>query len=201
MYFIKKVTVDDKGGYSTSEIVEHAKAITTALSLLDYAARMFIKEECGNQISKDIRIIDIHTLGQINEPAVDTMLLYRLTADPHRIHVYQRKTRIIPGTIYGQSLIPEFHRIQIFELEEYKKLNPSELARKNSTDIDLIAASTIPSFEMVPIGPAGIKVPKPMTVSPMCDLIKELKKCVRFNTRFQMVNMAAPSESAPDISA
>jgi len=186
MYFIKKITVN-REKYESSEIIEHTiKTISVALSLLEQSAKNYVKEECGKQIGTDVKIIDIHNFNQINEPIVDSMLVYRLGTDPHRLHIYQRKTKIVPGTIYGQSLIPEFHKIQIFELEEYRKLN--------LLDSTTLVSSSIPQVEMVAIGPAKVKIPKNMTVSPMSDLIDELKKSLRFQARFIAVNNSVLTE-------
>ncbi|AYV85842.1 MAG: hypothetical protein Satyrvirus52_1 [Satyrvirus sp.] len=198
MYIIKKIIIDEKERYIASEIIAHSRTITDALKLLKFSAKSFIKEECGKQVSDSIKIIDIHNFIQINEPVVDTMLIYRLDSDSHKLNIYQRKTKIIPGTIYGKSLVPEFRRIAIFELEEYTKLNFSELSKKNSQDVSTMVISSLP-VEMVPIGPIGIKIPKPMTISPMRDLLHELKKSPKFNAQFNSVNSAPPAESAPDI--
>lgn len=199
MYYIKKITLDEKERYLTSKIMEHAKSISSALCLLEHSVKDFVREECGKQASDNCKIIDIHDFSQINDPIIDSTLVYRLDSDPHRLHVFQRKTKSISGYIYGQSLIAEFRKIEIFELEEYDKINPIDLARKNSIDLSTTLMSTIPPIELVPVGSARILVPKQMTVSPMCDLIKELKQSLRFKAKFVEVNSAAPSESAPNI--
>jgi hypothetical protein len=60
-------------------------------------------------------------------------------------------------------------------------------------------SSILPHVEMVAVGPAGIKIPKPMTISPMRDLINELKKSNKFMKRLTLVNSAPQSASAPNI--
>lgn len=196
MYFIKRIDIDEKNSYIGSEIVNHAKTISSALSLLEYSVKTYIDYEYGKQESNNFKVIDIHQFSQINEPAIDTILVYRLDSDPHKLHLYQRKTKIVPGTLYGQSLVSTFRKIQIFELEEYKKLIPGDISKKSSDNEPVIPETFT---EMVPIGPAKIRVPRPMTISPMCDLIKQLRESKRFKERFQLVNSSLPPESAPKL--
>jgi hypothetical protein len=81
-------------------------------------AKKYVSDECGNQISHKMEIIDVHTVYQIDEPLIDTMIIYRIGSDSNRLHVYQRKTKIAPGFIYGYSSYSEFKRVAIFEIEE-----------------------------------------------------------------------------------
>ncbi|XWV24634.1 hypothetical protein QJ856_gp1150 [Tupanvirus deep ocean] len=184
MYFIKKITLKDGKEYVSSQIVGHTKnKIAGALVLLDSVAREFVKEEYGAKAYEQSKILDIHKIEQVCEPIVDGMLLYRLNDDPHRVHVYQRRTEVIDQNGWFSSAkipVPQFKRTHIIELEQCESVSISE------TNANI--ASAIPSVEMVPLGPAGIKVPKPMTVAPICDLIDELKKCARFKARFISVN-------------
>lgn len=176
MYFVKKIGVDNDK-YLSSEIVCHTvKTISIALQLLEQKVVSYIREEGGKQVSDNIKIIDIHDLGQTCEPAIDTMLIYRVASDPHRLHVYQRKTKVVPGTIYGHTLVSEFRRIQIFELEEYKEWN--------STIVQL----TIPEVELVSVGQTKLKIPKSMTDVPVCNLLDELKQSPKFKTNFALTN-------------
>lgn len=206
MYFIKKIILDDKQGYQSSKIVDHtSKTISVALSLLENAVRMFVKDECGREAADQIKIIDIYKFDQVNEPMIDSMLLYRLTDDPHRIHVYQKKTTVVKvsGYIWGTSDTPTtfFRRTHIFELEEYSgsispgTQNTINIPNSENTNVP----SILPQVEMVPIGPARIKIPKPMTLAPMCNLIDELKKSAKFKFRQDLVNSANAPLSAPDI--
>ncbi len=174
MYFIKKITVDDKN-YKSSKIVDYTnKKISTALMLLENAARLYIKEEFGREASEHARILDIYNFDQVSEPIDDCMLLYRLGDDPHHIHVYRKKTSRVekPGYIYGSTIIEEkyFKRTHIFELEECGNINIADSQIVTST----------PQVEMVPVGFAGIRIPKPLTQAPLCNLINELKKSTKF---------------------
>ncbi|MEM3061954.1 MAG: hypothetical protein QW303_00210, partial [Nitrososphaerota archaeon] len=125
---------------------------------------------CGKQISDESKIIDIHHFGQVNEPLIDTMLIYRLKTDPQTLHVYQRKSKEVPGILYGRTTVVEFRRVQVFALVKYDD--------PNFTPFD---------DGLVPVGPAKIRVPKAMTVSPMSDMINELKNNIRFKKRFELV--------------
>lgn len=190
MYFIKKITVDDKQGYQLSKIVGHTnKTVSNALLLLENMARSFIRDECGRETAEQTKIIDIYKFDQINEPVIDTMLLYRIADDPQRIHVYQKKTIIVKAANWTwgttETPIKQFRRTHIFELEEYDNLKNIDIQNENII--------IIPQIEMVPIGPAKIKIPKPMTVSPMCDLLDELKKSIKFKARYDSVNSSAIS--------
>lgn len=188
MYFIKRITVDNDK-YLSSEIVDHtSQTISTALSLLENNAREHVIDECGKQAHSDAKIIDVHHLNQISEPLVDTMLIYRVGNDSHRLHLYQRKTKIVPGMVYGQNLIPEFKKVKIFELHEYKNLSPAATQSQN--------IPVIPNIEYVPVGPSGIKVPKQMTTAPMCDVISELKNSPKFKARLVLVNSSDRSENS-----
>jgi len=184
MYFIKKITLKEGKEYVSSQIVGHTKnKIAGALILLENVAREFVKEEYGANAYVQSKILDIHKIEQVCEPIVDGMLLYRLNDDPHRIHVYQRKTEVIyQSGWFSSAKVPvfQFKRTHIIELEQCEGISISE------TNANV--PSSIPRVEMVPFGPAGIKVPKPMTVVPICNLIDELKKCARIKARFISVN-------------
>lgn len=180
MYFIKKIAVNDKL-YKSSRIVDYTNnKISTALMLLENAARNYIKEEFGREASEQAKILDIYGFEQVSEPIDDCVLLYRLGDDPHHIHVYRKKTFRTekPGYIYGSTIVEEkfFKRTHIFELEECE-------------DINIIT----PQVEMVPVGFAGIKIPKPLTVAPFCNLISELKKSPKFQARFIETNAGKKS--------
>lgn len=189
MYFIKKITVDDII-YKSSKIVDCTnKKISVALLLLESAARNYIKEEFGREASEQAKILDIYNFDQVSEPIDDCMLLYRLGDDPHHIHVYRKKTSRVekPGYIYGSSIIEEkyFKRTHIFELEECENINVGESQNININQLQNI---NTPQIEMVTVGFAGIKVPKPLTQAPLCNLISELKKSPKFQARFVSTN-------------
>lgn len=169
MYFIIKTVVDDKQHPILFEIITHTNKISAAITLLEQSARTFIKEERGKQESESAKVIDIHNFSQVNEPMLDTMLIYRLSADAHSLHIYQRKSSVVPaGWIYNQTTASEFRRVLIFSIVAYDTLNAVNIPPPP------------PPMELVEIGPAKIKVPKAMTVVPMCKVIEELKKSERF---------------------
>jgi hypothetical protein len=188
MYFIKKITLNGDI-YGSSKIVDYIKEkISTALILLENAVRLYIEVEFGQEAAQQAKILDIYNFDQVSEPINDCVLLYRLRDDPHHIHVYRKKSVKIerPGYIYGSTITEEkyFKRTHVFELEEC-----------NGIDIALAQKKTVaPQIELVPIGFAGIKIPKQMTIEPMCNLISELKKSPKFQARFALINIAKSLE-------
>lgn len=172
MYFINEVSVNDDE-YHSSHIIEHtSKTISVALLLLETTAKQFVIDELGKEAGEAANIIDIYNVSQINEPLLDSILLYRLESNPHQIHVYRKKTNIVKTQNWtwgiSENLVSTFKKVRIFELDEYNKL---------SIDEDLTP------IELVPIGNIGIKIPKQMTISPMTDLINELKNSDKFKSR------------------
>ena len=176
MYFILKTTVDEKQQPVSFDIVKYTnKTISTALILLETSARDYIKDSCGTQASISAKIIDIHNFDQVCEPLVDGMLIYRVGTDSHKLHIYQRKTEVVPGKVWGQTIATTFQRIQIIALLENKTINSINMT---------FAPPIVPQVEMVPVGPAQIKIPKILTVAPMLDVIDQLKKSARFQKCF-----------------
>jgi len=182
MYIIKLITLKDNKEYISSKVVECTdKKISAALILLDNVARNFVKKKFGENAYEQSKVLDIHKIDQICEPLVDGMLLYRLNDDPHRIHIYQKITEVIDQNgWFSTSKVPQsqFKKTHIFELEESSVIG---LAEAN-------VSSVIPKVEMVPIGPAGVKVPKPMTIAPMCNLINELRDCAKFKAQYASID-------------
>lgn len=179
MYFILRTGFNDKREPTTPVIVDHTdKTITVALATLEASARAFIREEYGKKAATDAAIIDIHSFDQVNEPLVDGMLIYRLGNDSNCLHIYERKTVTVPGYIYGQTIASTFRRVQIFTLVEYTNINIGSSR----------AAQTYIPVDMVPVGPANIKIPKALTTAPMCDVIAQLKKSNQFLKRFNTTN-------------
>jgi hypothetical protein len=117
-YTIKKILVNENIYLSSSIVEIIPKTISKALNNMFEHAKKYVSDECGNQISHKMEIIDVHTFYQIDEPLIDTMIIYRIGSDSNRLHVYQRKTKIVPGFIYGYSSYSEFKRVAIFEIEE-----------------------------------------------------------------------------------
>jgi hypothetical protein len=184
MYFIKRIRLNSDEQYEKSILINHTyERIKSALYLLENCVKSFVFEERGRDAMEQARIIDIHDFSQVTEPAIDSILLYRLSSDPHKIYVYQRKTSLIKrtGWLYNtvDEAISKFHRTDIFELESYEKIKLNIDTSKNNSNND----ETIPILEMVSIGPAHIKIPKEMTISPICDVINELKNSPKFKAR------------------
>lgn len=180
MYIIKLITLDN-GTYISSKVVDYTtQTIGTALSLFEKSARNFVKEQYGIKAYETSSVIDIHSLDQVSEPIIDSVLLYRLTSDPHTIHVYQRQTVITEesGWFSTVEIVRNtFSKTHLFELEEH------------SCDIEEnIERSIPPTVDMVAFGPAGISIPKSLTTAPMCDLIEELKNSKRFLDRFEYIS-------------
>jgi hypothetical protein len=184
MYVIKKITVIGEN-YQSSKIINHTnKKISFALSLLENCARDFAREEFGIKAFEQAKILDIHKIDQICEPIVDCMLLYRLNDDPHRIHVYQRRTEVVnQNGWFSTSKIPQsqFKKTHIFELEEYVGLIVNDNTNPNIFPF-------FPHARIVPIGPANIKVPESMTNPPFNKLLTELKNSIKFKARFEASN-------------
>lgn len=179
MYFIKQIIIDDKQNYQKSKIIDNTnRTITGALALLEQCVIGYVKEERGREAAIDAKIVDITNFDQIIEPQMDCIQLYRLDSDPYCIHVYQKKTSVIESANWAwrtsKSLVTNFRRTTIFELEQYEKqIGNSYVPPPPPIRID---------EEMVLSG--AVHVPKKMTVSPMCDVISELKKSSKFQSRF-----------------
>ena len=180
MYFIKKITIDELSLYRSSEIVDHTnKTISTAILLLEKSVQTFVKEEYGRITGEKIKIIDIHSISQVNEPLIDTILLYRLEGNPHRIMVYQKKTVIekVKGW-WGENDTPIYHfrLIHYFELEEYNKMNYITQTSHNGQ----IETQYEIKEEMVHVGQTGLQIPKRITSAPICNVLDELKNSPKF---------------------
>lgn len=184
-YVIKLIVLKDNKEYLSSKIVDNTnKKISVALILLENAARNFVKEEFGVKAYELSKILDIHKIDQVNEPIVDSMLLYRINDDPHRINVYQKRTEVIDQNgWFSTTKVPQsyFKRTHIFELEEYNGFCVN--------DADTNVSPIVPQIKMIPVGPAKIKIPEPMTVSPICNMIEELKKSPKFKSLFVSANL------------
>jgi hypothetical protein len=176
MHFVIKININDKELFTSSELISHTTGgLVKAQNLLLTEAKAYISELSGTACANEIKIIDIHSFDQVSEPILDSVLLYRLDIDPCRLHIYQKKSKIIPGRVYGQSIMSEFRKVKIFELVEYIRLS----ADGNTTPIQ------IPKMlDMVGHGPANIQVPKPLTLAPMADLLVSLKSSPKFRQRY-----------------
>lgn len=188
MYFVMKVTPSSTSEFVNHQLVHHTTGtISIALKDLEKIAYDFIREEVGKQADSFSKITDIVSLNDIVEPYVDSMIVYRLESDPHKLHIYQRKTNIVPGFIYGRTYQTEFKKVVIFELLTYEKINNAQLIQdvKNSEPI-----------ELVPVQGKNIKIPAKLTQAPMTHVIDQLKKFSVNNLKKTPVKVPEPTVSA-----
>lgn len=185
MYFILEITIDENGKHSNYKIIDHVNGNKPSLALakLEEVAMNFVKNVGGEMMAKDTKIVDIISFDQICEPIIDKLLVYRLDVEPYFLHIYQRKTNIIPGRIYGQTTTTEFRNIKIFVIEEYEKMSNVPAGEKMQTR----------ELATVDVENERVKVPKNMTDAPLCDMIKpmntmltELKKDDFFEKRKEL---------------
>lgn len=175
MYFIIKININNNESFISNEIMSHIPTnITLAQYQLIKEAKIYIAELAGSDVANNIKIIDIHSFDQITEPVIDSVLMYRLGVDAHRLHIYQRKTKIARGRLYGETLITEFTKVKIFELIEYTNLIPQKITDHKTSKLNLLNEHT-EHIEMVFHGSTNIQVPKFLTMSPMIDVISSLK--------------------------
>lgn len=174
MYIIKNITINDNT-YVSSRIVAHTyETIKNALALLESCSKNYVKTEFGQTAYDNAKIIDLLNFDQIAEPQIDGILLYRLIDDPHRIHVYERRTKMIEQSGWlgsYQTTAAKFGKTGIYELEEYEKIKND--SREESRIID-----DVTPMETVTVN--NIKIPKAMRMEPMKSLIIELKKSKMF---------------------
>lgn len=179
MYFVKKITLDEKQSYLSSNLILHSNS-ESASSMLESAVKTFAREELGREASDQITILTIKNFSQVNEPLTDGMLAYCLEDNMNSVHIYQRKTNVvkIKGYIYGSSdtLATQFRRTHIFEVEEYDKIN-----------IDIDTNDCIvekPREKMTSYTTRSKSIPKRMDF----NIIDHLKKNPMFQARFTSVN-------------
>jgi hypothetical protein len=178
MYLIKNILVDGER-YVSSKIAghTHSKNFSAARDLMVAIALEMVTEEFGRIAGNNAKIIDIHSMDQIVEPPLDGMLLYRLAEKPEVIMIYQKRTTSVEQTGYlwsSKATLTEFKKTNVLEIEETTIV---------TSNIKMHSEIKLPTIEMVSAGPSGrIQIPKPMQQSPMCDLIEELKKSVRFQS-------------------
>lgn len=154
MYIIKLISVNDEKYLSSKFVDCTSKSIKPALDLLDAAIRNYVKEEMGKEGLNNFKIIDIHSLDQVVVPSIDGLTCYRLSDDPHRVFIYQKKTTIVKQSnwTWGQTEIPvtTHQRTAIFELEECESMFDTLQDIRNP----------MPGIEMVKIGQSDLRIPK-----------------------------------------
>ena len=167
MYFIKKISVDEKGVYIDSSIVSHAFSISDAYKILESVVRAYIKEKWGEQSSSSMQIIEIKDFTQVAEPIVDIALVYRLQSDPTKLYLYKRQTKEVAGIIYGKTTASTFHRIHIFDICEYDKVKDG---------------NNEPIKKIVKCGTSNLEIPENVF-----KLIEQIKKSEKFIKRREIV--------------
>ena len=177
MYFIIKTNLDLNNSYTSNDVVAHSGGgIANAQNVLLAAVKTFVAEISGMEMASSLKVIDIHSFDQIVEPIIDTILLYRLDVEPHYIHVWQRKSAVVPGRLYGQSVDTIFRRIKIFSMCEYNAVSgvppPPPKSKTESNE------------NLVPFGPSGIKIPEKNTMAPIADVIASLKSSPIFIRKY-----------------
>lgn len=118
MYYIIREKIDDKGNKLIPEICDMASYISEALYLLSNTCKTEIRNEWGTSESEN-KIIDINDLSQVSEPLIDSILIYRIVNTPHILYLYQRRTKVVKGLVWGETTSSEFKLIQIYYLVEY----------------------------------------------------------------------------------
>lgn len=174
MFFVIKNNIDKNGNYVSAEIVAHSTdVVSPSGSILENAAMTFIAYEGGRGMLENIKIIDVHSLNQVAEPLIDTMLLYRVTSEPNKIHVYRRVSKEVPGYVFGQTIVPEFTRIKVFELVEYsidiqtpqqEVSNTEIISPIENVDIKSVQVET---YENVDIKPTQVEIHENIDIKPI----------------------------------
>lgn len=131
MYYIIREKIDDRGNKLIPEICEMANYISEALYLLTNVCKVEIRNEWGTSESEN-KVIDINDLSQVSEPLIDGVLIYRVVNTPHILYLYQRKTKIVKGMVWGETTTSEFKLIQIYYLIEYDNPKSKIVADSNN---------------------------------------------------------------------
>lgn len=199
MYFVKRIIIDDKSSYVSSQIVTHTnKTISLAKTLLEDTVKDYVREEKGREAADSMKILDIHDISQVNEPLIDGILLYRLETDPHKILVYQRKSNIEQSKTWTgyivETLVSKFRQTDVFELEEYGGFKLEFSAQKAE-----IKTSPLPrkncDTEMFEVNQGGPKVPVPVGGASKGNLLDDLKNSDKFKHLKRKANEAVSLSS------
>jgi len=187
MYFVlesKETTLNSNTEFGTT-IVDHTfNEIEEARILLETVTRNFVRDEFGKILANSSEIISISKIGEVVEPLVDGVQIYSIKENPDSFYVYHRQSKFVPGLIYGGSTQTSFKLVRIFQLKEYQKLGSNDRNLNQYSERSISKGITSDTGnEMVPIGNAKVKVPKPMTVSPFADVLDSLKKSDKFLKR------------------
>lgn len=191
MYIIKQITVDDEV-YISSKVVDCIKDELTSsmIVILEGHVKDLVKEEFGAQIASESKVIDINSFNQINEPKIDTILLYRLENEPSKIYVYQRRTKLVKTTSWTYSVVETtvstFKRTHIFEIESA----PNFFVNKGLDQLPIAPTPPpINTFKFLAIGPAGIKIPHQIAMTEMTNVLEELVANDKFKKLYELNNI------------
>ena len=171
LYLIYKSDVDDKNNPQLATVIDHAFTISLAIKQTEQHARTLISKTCGESTALECKVIDILKPEQVNEPLIDTMLIYRITSDPHYLHVWRRMTKVIPGKLYGTTTDTKYNRVAIFYFKEYTGLKETLEQRS--------FVPPPPPLEVETINKAGAQVPSQVK-GMVSDMLKELVTSPKF---------------------
>ena len=126
VYLIKIIELGENLTYVSSKTVEGAKTIAPAMNLAAELVRTFVATEAGREAGEAMKVIDLHDLKQVNEPKLDSILVYRLESNPQIWYIYRKRTDVVktPGAIWGatEKYVSTFRMTHIFEVEETDKI-------------------------------------------------------------------------------
>lgn len=151
-----------------ARVINHHQLIGMALNLLESSVRDYVTKLCGEDAGNNMRVVPIKDQTQISEPMTDGITVYQISDDQHKLFVYQRKTNVIPGLIYGASVVSSFKKVSTFYIHHYDNIIVSTSQPKPIP----------PPIEYVKVN--NISMPKPMTISPIRNVIDELKNSKKF---------------------
>jgi DNA integrity scanning protein DisA with diadenylate cyclase activity len=155
LYLIIGEEIDKDGRTEKFCVMELTKKnIGDAMELLEKIVKNYIKEKAGNEASQNMKIIDIKSLDQVNEPSIDSFLVYRLESNPQVVYIYQRKTQMING--WWQKVVSEFRLIKKISIVTYDD-------KADNEDMKMVMVN-------------NVKIPEFFVNMPMKGLIEELKE-------------------------
>lgn len=196
LYLIHKADVDEKGTQQLSTVIDHSFTISLVMKQTEQHARNLISKTCGESTAVECKVIDILKPEQVNEPLIDTMLIYRITSDPHHLHVWRRTTKIVPGKLWSFTTETKFIKVAIFYFQEYTGLKETLEQRA--------FVPPPPPLELETINKAGAQVPAEARVM-LSNMLKELVTSPKFqrtlNPKIATVNTSTSSTSSTSTSS
>jgi hypothetical protein len=163
-------------------VVASIKGRKDALLSLENAAQNFIIRHGGQsaldmlmQNSNGLLIRDIASLEQIKyapSDLVDGFYIYRLQNDPDKLFIYQKTPKLSQGIVWN-SYISSWCRLIYFHLV-YTDLLDNVSTRSEAIEMVCVGAKSNNTAG------SGIRIPRAMTLSPIADVLNELKESDRF---------------------